>query len=344
MPSRIFPAGKRTKACVAWAIHKTVRKTMRNVLTIALLLVSGLVFSQKKQSATAKKELDRAAILKLEGCYKVTFSFAETFSPNPDYEYHNDRKYESAIEMVKLIENTPNKISFQHLLVVDDETIVKHWRQDWVYENTDFLFYDRKEDKKEIWNRVSVSPEKVKGTWTQQVFQVDDSPRYQGYGTWVHVDGRSFWEAKADAPLPRREHTKRSDYNVTGRFSHIEILEDGWVLEQDNDKILREKNRADVLIAQEKGIERFWQGDHNCKAAEDYWAKSQAFWKTVREVWAKKLAKGGSVSLEVSKNGKIIYMRMFELCEEATKDGTFNVRSVREAIQQIVDEHVTVEK
>ncbi|EPB65556.1 hypothetical protein ANCCEY_15380 [Ancylostoma ceylanicum] len=127
----------------------------------------------------------------MEGCYKVTFSFAETFSPNKDYEYHND-------------------------------------------------------------------PDKAKGTWTQKVFQVDDSPRYEGYGTWVHVDGRSFWESKADAPLPRREHTKRDDYNVTGRFSHVEIFNDGWVLDQDNDKILRVAGKEDVLIAQEKGIERFW--------------------------------------------------------------------------------------
>jgi len=316
---------------------------MKNALTIAMLLLSGMAFSQKKQSATAKKEFDRAAILKLEGCYKVTFSFAETFSPNPDYQYDNHRKYESAIEHVKLIENTNDKISFQHLLVVDDETIVKHWRQDWVYENTDFLLYDRKEDKREIWNKVSVPAGKVKGTWTQKVFQVDDSPRYQGYGTWVHVDGRSFWEAKADAPLPRREHTKRNDYNVTGRFSHIEILEDGWVLEQDNDKILREKNKPDVLIAQEKGIERFWKGDHDCRSAEDYWAENREFWKIVREVWEEKLAKGSTVSLEVSKNGKIIYMQMFELCEEATKDGAFNAKNVREAIRKIVDEHLTLE-
>jgi len=315
---------------------------MKHACTLVLLLASGIVFSQKKPAETAgKKDLDRATILKMEGCYKVTFSFAETFSPNPDYRYDNDRKYESAIELVKVIENTPDRISLQHLLVVNDTMIIKHWRQDWIYENTEFLLYDRKEDKKEIWNHVSLSADKVKGTWTQKVFQVDDSPRYQGYGTWVHVDGRSFWEAKADAPLPRREHTKRNDYNVTGRFSHIEVLEDGWVLEQDNDKILREKNKPDLLIAQEKGIERFWKGEHSCRAAEDYWAKNQGFWKIAREVWSKKLAKG-TVSIEVSKNGKIIYMRLFNLCEEATKNGEFNAKKVRESIQNIVDEHVAI--
>jgi len=317
---------------------------MKHAFTIVLLLAGSTVFSQKNQSETAdKKDLDRAAILKMEGCYKVTFSFAETFSPNPDYRYDNDRKYESATELVKVIENTPDRISLQHLLVVNDTMIIKHWRQDWGYENTEFLLYDRKEDKKEIWNNVSVAADKVKGTWTQKVFQVDDSPRYQGYGTWVHVDGRSFWEAKADAPLPRREHTKRNDYNVTGRFSHIEVLEDGWVLEQDNDKILREKNKPDVLIAQEKGIERFWKGEYNCRAAEDYWAKSQGFWKIAREVWAEKLAKG-VVSIEVSKNGKIIYMRLFKLCEEATKGKAGNANKVRESIQNIIDEHLALEK
>ena len=55
----------------------------------------------------------------------------------------------------------------------------------------------------------------AKGTWTQKVFQVDDSPRYEGYATWVHVDGRHYWDSQTDGPLPRREYSKRSDYNVS---------------------------------------------------------------------------------------------------------------------------------
>jgi hypothetical protein len=308
---------------------------MKHLFTTALLIASSVVFGQNK------KDQDRAAILKMEGCYKVTFSFAETFSPNKNYEYHNDRKYEDAIEYVKVVENTENKVVLQHLLIVNDTMIIKHWRQDWLFENTALLVYDKKVDKKEMWYNITIPAEKAKGTWTQKVFQVDDSPRYEGYGTWVHVDGRSFWESKADAPLPRREHTKRDDYNVTGRFSHIEIFNDGWVLEQDNDKVLREADKKDVLIAQEKGIERFWVGDYNCKAAIEYWDKQQEFWKIAREVWTEKLAKG-AIDIELFKNGNVIYMRFFELSNETAKAKKIDAKKVRSSIQTIIDEHVTI--
>ena len=84
------------------------------------------------------------------------------------------------------------------------------------------------------------------------MYQVDDSPRYGGTASWVHVDGRHYWEGVADAPLPRREFSKRDDYNVMKRINHQEITTDGWLHEQDNDKILRDE-KGDHLIAREKG-------------------------------------------------------------------------------------------
>jgi len=266
---------------------------MKHLIITALLLVSSAVFSQKvsqAELAKQKKNHDREAILSLQGCYKVTFSFAETFSPQENYEYDNHRHYSSAVELVKVIEDKPNKIVLQHLLVVNDTMIVKHWRQDWCYEDPHFLMYNHREDKTEYWKKMTIDAKKVAGTWTQKVYQVDDSPRYQGYGSWIHVDGRSFWEAKTDAPLPRREYTKRDDYNVTGRFSHIETFakngDGGWVMEQDNDKVLRQAGQQDVLIAQEKGIERFWTGNYDCSAGEKYWSENHKFWEVVRQAWA----------------------------------------------------------
>ena len=47
----------------------------------------------------------------------------------------------------------------------------------------------------------------VKKQWTQKVYQVDDSPRYSGSATWVHVDGKRYWQNKTGAPLPRREYS-----------------------------------------------------------------------------------------------------------------------------------------
>ena len=70
-----------------------------------------------------------------------------------------------------------------------------------------------------------------RGAWSQTVYQVDDSPRYGSLGRWVHSDEASIWEGgDAWRPLPRREHSVRSDYQVlAGRNRHT-ILPTGWVM------------------------------------------------------------------------------------------------------------------
>ena len=303
---------------------------MKKIILTAFIFSACAVFGQ------TKKELDRQAILKMEGCYKVNFFFGETYSAQKDYEYR-DRYFEHGVELVKVIEDKENYISLQHLLVVNDSMVVKHWRQDWLFENEKMLAYD----KDQVWNNIQITPAQAKGTWTQKVYQVDDSPRYEGFGTWNHVDGRSFWESKSDAPLPRREHTKRDDYNVVGRFSHIEIFNDGWILDQDNEKIVREDNKKDFVLVNEKGIERFYTGDYNCKAAEDYWNRTQAFWAIVRDVWTDKLAKG-TIKVEVFKNGNVIYMKMFELAEQAGKAKKFNEKEVKSTVKKLMEDHITI--
>ncbi len=305
---------------------------MKNILAILAISVSIFASAQK-----SKLEQDKDAIRQLEGCFKVTFAFSETFSPDTAYQYH-DKKFEWAIEYVKLIEETDKKMVFQHFLIVNDTMIIKHWRQDWVYENQDLLVYERDGN----WKNITISKDLAKGTWTQKVFQVDDSPRYEGYGTWVHVDGRHFWEGQADAPLPRREHSKRSDYNVMDRMSHMEIFEDGWVLEQDNNKILR-TDAGDKLLCAEKGIERFYTGDYNCDAAIKWWNENEDFWKIVREVWTDKL-KSGKVHVQVKLNNQLLFMRLFELGDQVNESGEkLNAKKVREQIIAIVDEHTKVQ-
>ena len=53
--------------------------------------------------------------------------------------------------------------------------IIKHWRQDWLYENTNlYEFY-----KDNTWKFNQLKAKDVKGQWTQKVYQVDDSPRWR---------------------------------------------------------------------------------------------------------------------------------------------------------------------
>src|SRR5690554_5094832 len=167
------------------------------------------------------KSLEKELIKSMAGCYTVDFQFAETFAPTKDYAYR-DRYHERAKEYVFVVEESENKISLQHLLRVGNPindgvegktTIIKHWRQDWVYQNREMLSYVKDFE----WRKVHLSAEAVRGTWTQQVYQVDDAPRYEGFGRWVHLNGRHYWDGVADAPLPRRDRTTRDDYNVLVR-------------------------------------------------------------------------------------------------------------------------------
>jgi hypothetical protein len=124
-------------------------------------------------------EPDRRAILAMAGTYRVSFHFEETFACTPGYA-PTPAYDESAVELVRVVEDRGDFISLQHILVVDhdseDPMVVKHWRQDWTYEDTElFLFRGR-----DVWERVQVPRDEAEGTWTQAVYQVGDSPRYEG--------------------------------------------------------------------------------------------------------------------------------------------------------------------
>ncbi len=301
------------------------------------LLVLALVLGAITGQAQKKKQQDTEAILSMCGCYDITFNFSETFSPKVDYTFHD--KYKSGgLELVIPIIQEKDKIVLQHLLIINDSTIIKHWRQDWLYENTDLLLYH----KDYTWKFASKTDEEVKGQWTQKVFQVDDSPRYEASATWVHSDGRHYWESTADAPLPRREITKRSDYNVLRRTNHQEITDYGWMHEEDNDKVVRSEGK-DELIASEKGWNTYVKtGDAKCDPARKWWAANQTYWADVRAVWDEVFAKKGTLTINMKVEDVILFQRLFDLGDEASKE-KYDSAETRSKIKSIINLHLQEE-
>ena len=290
-----------------------------------LILGSFILLSALTINAQSKKSKDKKAIKNMCGCYEVTFNFAETFSNSKDSLYKPSKtKTDKALEWAGLIEDGKNKLSIQHLLQVGNPAkphIVKHWRQDWVYQNQDFYMYNGDNN----WLYEKKSKADVKKQWTQKVYQVDDSPRYEGSGTWVHVDGKSYWENTTDAPLPRREYTKRSDYNVTERGNRHEITNYGWVHDQDNKKIIRKTGEKDVIVAYEKGYNTYVKvADSKCKAAQDWWKKNAAKWQLVRNKWENVYGKNTNLSLEKKVQNKPLYKHLFsdKVTEQKQIDAT----------------------
>lgn len=288
----------------------------RIVPVIGLFFVCTLLVSAQKNV-----KQDAEAIKEMCGCFEVTFNFAETFQFNQDSLYKPSKtKVDKGLEWAQLVTDEKNKVSIQHLLQVGPPNkpyIVKHWRQDWLYENTDLYEYNGDNN----WNFVKKSNNEVKGQWTQKVFQVDDSPRYEGSGTWVHVDGKSYWENTTSAPLPRREYTKRSDYNITMRGNRHEITDFGWVHDQDNDKVIRKTGKADVIIAKEKGYNIYKKvDDSRCQASQDWWKKHYNKWKLVREKWDDIYGRNTDLTLEEKVENKVLYKHLFDDEMVAKKD------------------------
>ena len=280
-----------------------MRKLNINNFLIILILVSPIILNaQKKQDIEAIKEMC--------GCFEIDFKFSETFQFSNDSNYSKSKNYNAkALEYAMLIKDEKDHISIQHLLVMGDY-VIKHWRQDWIYQNKDFLKYDGNTN----WKYMSKTKKDVKGQWTQKVFQVDDSPRYEGSATWVHVDGKSYWENSSYAPLPRREYTKRNDYNIMIRGNRHEITKYGWLHDQDNFKVVKDlESDYEVIIASEKGLNKYTKVDESkCNEAKKWWDENNQKWSFVLNKWNSIYSKKDDISLRQTVENKPLFSFLFE--------------------------------
>jgi hypothetical protein len=266
---------------------------------IALLLVVKVQAQQDE-----KKILD-----KLCGCFDVSFKYAETFAPSPDYKIHDREEIAGTAELALPIEVGDKKIVIQHLLIVGNNTVVKHWREEWTYENP--IIWKYKGDRK--WMKETLPAEQVKGKWTQTVWEVADEPRYQGYSQFVNLDGKTIWQNTTDAPLPRREYSVRSDYNILRRTNRINITDSGYLHEQDNQKIIRSSG-TDKLLVEEKGLNIYKKiSEKECAAAKEYWEKNGTYWGKVRKIWADYIATHNSISLKNKMDDKMLHEYLIAL-------------------------------
>ena len=318
---------------------------MKYTVFLSLLLSATVLVAQQKQPALtsesiSKKEQDRQAIKAMAGTYFVDFRYAETFAENPDYKLKEPYRA-SGLEYITIDEETEDKISLLHLLIMEnskgEKSIIKHWREDWLYENTDLYVYDH--DLK--WRYVKLSPEQVKGQWTQKVYSVDDSPRYEGTGTWVHVDGKHYWESVADAPLPRREYTKRSDYNVLRRRNRHILTDYGFLHEQDNIKIIRAEGKPDEELVQEKGLNMYKRVD-DAEAGmpgKVWWEAHRPFWREVLAVWSDIYGTRKDLKFKEAKGDEKLFSALFELDDKRFK-GEKTSADLKSEIRAVIDSHL----
>ncbi|MET0402037.1 MAG: DUF6607 family protein [Cystobacter sp.] len=274
------------------SVSRPPRSAPRPWLALAVLALAGACAPRNlvpteaaPQAAACEPERDRAAILQMAGNYRVEFAFDETVSLGEGYALRAPYR-SKASEVVLVLEDSPRRVSLQHLLVMERDgkrSTLKHWRQDWTFEDTELLEFRGHRS----WERRELSERDARCTWTQAVFEVDDGPRYEGVGRWTHERGLSAWESRETwRPLPRREYTTREDYHVIVGTNRHALTPTGWVHEQDSLKMVL--GDTPHPLARERGTNLYTRqsGEENPAAAKAYWEGNQAFWSEVRQQWS----------------------------------------------------------
>lgn len=276
-----------------------------------------------QQPGLSKFERDRRAILAMAGGYRASFEFLETVGYATDYK--PAAPYQSwGTEYIHVVEDRGDFISLQHIMVmfvagkdgkISEPMVMKHWRQDWQYQDTQLLEYAGNNH----WKRRQLDKASVQGTWSQSVYQVDDSPRYAAIGTWQHNASFSAWQsANTWRPLPRREYTVRGDYQVLEGTNRHVILANGWVQEEQNQKLqLPQKPGSTTYVANELGNNRYQRvKNFDWRAGDAYWKTTGPFWAVVRQQWARLFAEHADFTLKHDFNGKPLFVALFELAEQ----------------------------
>ena len=276
---------------------------------LALSLAAGAAVAQDARPAT-DLDADRKAILAMQGEYTIDFAFDETVLLAPGYERASAQR-SGGDEVVIVVEESPTKIVLQHILV-DQKSghVTKHWRQDWMYEAPQRWEFA----SDQTWRVRDIPAEKTSGAWTQCVYEVSDAPRYCGTGKWNHRYGVATWTSdRTWRPLPRREYTKRSDYNAMNVENRHTITPGGWTHEQDNTKTVRRADGStERTIAREFGFNDYIRTDAlDFKPAYDYWSATKEYWAKVRARWDAFLVEPPGLRLKTKIDGMAMIIPLF---------------------------------
>jgi hypothetical protein len=303
-----------------------------------------------QEPALSKFERDRRAILAMAGGFRTSFDFIETVGFTEHYE--PPRPYQSwGTEYIYVIEDRGDLIRLQHLLVMfvadrdgnlQGPFVQKHWRQDWRYEDGDLhVFAGRNR-----WQRRTLDSGAVAGRWSQAVFQVDDSPRYEAVGEWVHEGNYSAWTSELTwRPLPRRETSVREDYHVLSGTNRHTITPAGWVQEEENLKqVLDSEGRPAgpaPYLARELGVNRYEHiVDFDFSAGDAYWERTAVFWRDVRAAWDDIFAERDRFEIAAQRGGRELFEPFFEHAQTLSDGQPYDQAEARALIRRTLADYL----
>jgi len=286
-----------------------------------LSLLLPLALGASAAIAGTPPEADRAAILAMQGEYRISFAFEETVILAEGYTRAEPYRT-GGDEAVILIEDSPQRIVLQHLLLhVPSGHVTKHWRQDWTYEAPQRWEFT----SDQTWRWRALPEDKIEGHWTQCVYEVSDAPRYCGTGRWVHANGISTWTSDTSwRPLPRRDYTRRSDYNALGAVNRHTITPQGWTHEQDNTKAVRtDQGEVQHLIVRESGFNDYRRTTEiDFTPVYHYWNRAAGYWANIRAHWEQHLHATRGIRLADKPDGMALIEPMFKHAQHIIEGGT----------------------
>lgn len=291
------------------------------------------------EAPASQFERDRQSILAQAGQWRVRFDMRENVSFRAGYT-PLDEHQSAGNEIVRVVYDDGNRISLQHILVMGDDNgnvyVIKHWRQDWVYEPETVLTYA----DTNRWVLTPVSTDARRGAWSQTVWQTDDSPRYGGVGHWDYEHGMAAWTSGPTwRPLARRDAVRDTPYDRYLGANRHALTPAGWVHLQDNMK-MGPSEGADTdptAIVQEDVINTYRAVENYDPTPGDaYWAATKDYWATVRAAWDEQIQAASGLYLEEEANrGTVTGKPLMDWAHEV-QEGTLTSATAESRARQLI--------
>jgi hypothetical protein len=193
---------------------------------------------------------------------------------------------------------------------------------------------------------VTRTADEARGRWSQAVFQVDDSPRYEALGEWEHYGSYSAWTSERTArPLPRRETTVRDDYQILEGTNRHTLTPTGWVQEEENLKLVLDEQGQPAAgtpyLARELGVARYEHVvDFDFSAGDRYWERSGGFWGRVRDAWADVYRERDSFEYLEEVDGQEMFVPLFEYAERLDAGESYDAATADAIIRNTFEKHL----
>ncbi len=249
-----------------------------------------------------KKSDEENVIIKSQvGCYEVTSTFKEAGKVNDAYGVSSLDHSSKFYELVVLDSEVNDKISLQKIILTPFGP--KKWmREEWERGPQKTIAYVAP-------NRWEQNPYFAKKSdWSLTVRNPDDSYQYQCAAPLTIVGGDfAHWECAANAPLPRREISQRTDYQILARKHFIVFSALGLIDRQSNRKVIYSGPEQQKNLAWEEGFVTYKKtNDQYCQEGKLWWNKQRELWKNVRDVWDLVFTNYYSVVLSDAVEGKTL--------------------------------------